>query len=95
MTGHSAPATSATSASTSGGLTPHAESLMRHWASVSEQPQGQPSSFTRRSTSSRCSGVSTDRSTPGISVACAAFASRIWSLDGAVSTVASWVREVR
>ena len=71
------PATSATSSSTIGGLMPHDESLMRHCASVSEQPQGQPSSFTRRSTSSRCSGVSTDRSTPGISVACAALASRI------------------
>ena len=67
--GYFADRTSARIFSASFGLTAQVESLMRHWAIVMPQPQPQGSSFSRFSASVFCSAVSTDRSTPGISVA--------------------------
>ena len=90
----SALATSPTIRSTMGGLTGHDESLIRQLgqgeraaarALLRVHAPEHPPPASR--------GLSTDRSMPGISVACAAFASRSWSFGSTISTVASFGSE--
>jgi hypothetical protein len=65
--------TSSTTLAARSRLVGHALSLIRHSASVIQQPQVQGSAFNLCKATFFCSGVKCERSTPGSSVALTAF----------------------